>query len=171
MDWLRLKDQCAERLQKLQEAVTRRMSHTYLLPEGKPLMELAISELIRRYAGRGLSLQEFSFYDGEYWGRFLQIKNESGSVHKDLLRFLGGQQISVGVRFLPTSEGLRIQVSQGRWLDKMVSGALSWSVFLPLLAFPICGGLKQKKLMERIEADLIGWLQNQPEGKVAVRVK
>lgn len=159
-----VKDFCVDKARDLKDFLKHQTCHEYILPEGNSLMEQAVSELISQYAGRGLYLQEFSFRDGSDSGILLQIRNESGSMSNDLLKVLGGQLLSVCVRFLATKDGLRIQIKQGRWLDKMISGSLSWSIFPPLLALPIWGGWKQKKLMEQVEHDLLAWLEEQPGG-------
>ena len=70
-----------------------------------------------------------------------------------------GQRLAVWVKFLPVGEDAQIEVGCGRWVDKTLSGLIAWSMFAPLLIVPAIGAWRQISLIDRIDADLVSWIE------------
>lgn len=107
---------------------------------------------------RGYNVQRFSFTERESDGILVQVENSNMEWKDDFLYSLGGQRLAVNVRFMEKGNDLNISVGNGKWVDKALSGVLAWTVFAPLVVFPVVGMWRQKKLIECIERDVLEWL-------------
>lgn len=51
----------------------------------------------------------------------------------------------------------------GKWLDKTLSGIVSWTVFAPLVIFPIAGVVRQHRLIRDVENALTSFFSSQKD--------
>ena len=106
------------------------------------------------------TLRKSSFVAPGMQGLFVQIRNAGDGVDY-AWKSLAGQQRAACVKFLPAADGtLCFSVSEGKWLDKVVSGILSWAIFAPLIVVPAIGAWQQKKFLDEIERNLLVWFAN-----------
>ena len=127
---------------------------------GAFLMKGCAFHLYETCRERGYNVQRFSFTERESDGILVQVENSNMEWKDDFLYSLGGQRLAVNVRFMEKGNDLNISVGNGKWVDKALSGVLAWTVFAPLVVFPVVGLWRQKKLIDSIERNIMEWLDS-----------
>lgn len=132
--------------------------------EGCATCQFQLGEfLVGRFAGLGYDTQSLRFTDNNEIGTLVQIRNRKGEWKRDAVRSFLGQQLSVNVRLSPVANDLQVEISNGKWVDKTLSGVLAWTFFAPLIAAPVIGIYRQKVLVDRVIDEMNLWLiQNRP---------
>ena len=138
--------------------IAEQFRRSHLLPGDAWLMQECASALSSVYEAKGYSVQGFSFTENGTVGMLVQIGNFSPEWMREAAATLGGQRVAVNMRLFPQGSDLELAIDCGKWVDKALSGVLAWTVFAPLVVFPVVGMWRQKKLIESIERDVLEWL-------------
>ena len=138
--------------------IAAQFRRSHLLPGDAWLMQECACALAATYEAKGYLTQSFNFTEKGTVGTLIQIGNSSSEWMREIAATLGGQQIAVNIRLFPQGSDLELAVDCGKWVDKALSGVLAWTVFAPLVMFPVVGLWQQKKLIESIERDIMEWL-------------
>ena len=114
--------------------------------------------LVGRFVELGYDAQVFRFSDKNEVGTFVQIRNKNCEWKRNALRSILGQQLSINVRMLPVANDLQVEIDNGKWVDKTLSGVLAWTFFAPLMAAPVIGVYRQKILADHVIDEMNLWL-------------
>lgn len=114
--------------------------------------------IVSMYCARGYATQSFRFSKNGTVGTLVQIGNRATGWKQRIATAISGQQIAVNARFFPKGNDLEVSIDCGKWVDKALSGVLAWTVFAPLVALPVVGFWRQKRLIERLEREIIEWI-------------
>lgn len=156
--WLNLKDVVTDSISRTTEFISSK--EEYRISNGAGRMQEAAKWLLQNYGPPLYELQKIPFEENGMQGLFVQIRNAGDGVDY-AWKSLAGQQRAACVKFLPEADGtLCFSVSEGKWLDKVVSGILSWAIFAPLIVVPAIGAWQQKKFLDEIERNLLVWFAN-----------
>lgn len=142
----------------IDQKVEERMSRTHLLAGSASNMLECAYAISGIYSARGYSTQRFSFREDDVVGRLVQIRAPVEGWKQRLAKTLAGQQLAVNVRLFPKGDDLEVSIDCGKWVDKAMSGVLAWSVFTPLIVFPVVGLWRQRQLIECVERETLEWL-------------
>ena len=152
------KRKVAEGGKAIDQKIEKGLCRSHLLLGDALLMQECACALTSVYGARGYSTQSFRFTEEGTIGTLVQIGNQSEGWKQKHAATLGGQQIAVNVRFFPQGNDLDVSIDCGKWVDKALSGVLAWTVFAPLVALPVVGFWRQKRLTERMECEILEWI-------------
>lgn len=153
-----VKSRMASGYQTLERKIEEGLRHTHILPEDAVFMQECAAAIAATYEAKGYATQVFRFTENDSLGILVQICTRAVDLKRRLAATLGGQQLAVNVRFFPHGEDLEVSIECGKWIDKALSGVLAWTVFAPLVAFPVIGVLRQRRLIEQVERETLDWL-------------
>ena len=153
-----VKERIAEGGRIVDRKIEERLRRSYLLVGDAWLMQECACVVATAYEARGYATQSFRFTEHCTVGTLVQIGSHTGGWKRKIAATLGGQHIAVNVRLFPQGNDLEVSIDCGKWVDKALSGVLAWTVFTPLLMFPLVGLLRQKRLIERVEHETLEWL-------------
>ena len=156
-----------EKAERCREVVNDRISgalrRVQCVPEGAFLLRDSAAHLKGLYQAQGFRVQEFTFLEDGTEGILVQIENSKPQWSDELLRTIGGQRLAVNVRFVARGRDLEFTIDNGKWLDKTFSGIVSWTVFAPLVIFPIAGVVRQHRLIRDVENALTSFFSSQKD--------
>lgn len=157
---IKIKMQCKELCERGATSVARAFSRTHTIECGVSLIGDCADAIGSVYSDAGYSVQKLRFVSGTGTeGVLLQIAQPEKGWKFEALKTMVGQRLAVWVKFLPVGEDVQIEVGCGRWVDKTLSGLIAWSMFAPLLIVPAIGAWRQISLIDRIDADLVSWIE------------
>ena len=152
--------ECASRTSKI---LANEWKKEHKITNAAEKMDAAADWIIQEYSKKNYLVQKIRFEDAGKIGILIQIR-AAGKGMEYAWKSIGGQQCAACARFLPSeNNALILSVSDGKWLDKVVSGILSWAIFFPLIVVPAIGAWKQKKFLDRIEQELLLWFASHAE--------
>ena len=140
--------------------IAAQFRRSHLLPGDAWLMKESACDLESAYRAKGYSTQSFNFTENGTVGILIQIGNFSSEWMQETAATLGGQRVAVNIRLFPQGSDLELAIDCGKWVDKALSGVLAWTVFAPLVVFPVVGLWRQKRLIDSIERDIMEWLDS-----------
>lgn len=108
----------------------------------------------------GYSVQCFEIVDEKEHGVLVQIGRKSGGWRRHTAIIAGGLDLAVCAKLMDNGLSAEIEIGGGRWIDKMFSGVVTWSLFAPLLAIPAIGVFRQRQLIGKVEAEILAWYAN-----------
>lgn len=152
------KSRMASGYRTLDRKIEERLRRSHLLTGDAFLMDECAATIGTMYCARGYATQSFRFSENGTVGMFVQIGNRVTGWKQRIAAAISGQQIAVNVRFFPKGNDLEFSIDCGKWVDKALSGVLAWTVFAPLVALPIVGFWRQKRLIECVECEIIEWI-------------
>lgn len=160
------KSRIASGCRTLDHKIEERLRRSHLLTGDAFLMDECVATIVSMYCARGYATQSFRFTENGTTGTLVQIGNRAAGWKQRIATAISGQQIAVNIRFLPKDNDLEVSIDCGKWVDKALSGVLAWTVFAPLVALPVVGFWRQKRLLERLEREIIEWLATQHRDRV-----
>ncbi len=113
----------------------------------------------QKYAEAGYAVQRVLFTDDAGDGVLVQIKNSStmaGGVFKAVL----GLSSCATLKLQATGQDLSLGVMQGKWLDKLGAGVVSWFVLWPLFVTAAFGVYRQSKLLDELFRDATEYIMS-----------
>lgn len=152
------KSRIASGYKTLDRKIEERLRRSHLLTGDASLMDECAATIVSMYCARGYATQSFRFSENGAVGTLVQIGNRATGWKQRIATAISGQQIAANIRFLPKDKDLEISIDFGKWVDKALSGVLAWTVFAPLVALPVVGFWRQKRLIERVECEILEWL-------------
>lgn len=151
-------------IKKAEELVSGEFEKRVVMKAGRCRMESLIEELSKAWLKLGYRVQRFQFMEGKETGVLVQICSDDDDIEK-IVKVATGQQMAVCVKMLPQDEDLVIWFGCGKWLDKVFSGVVSWTLLPPLLVLPLAGLWRQKTMMENVMHDVLIWFANNPSSE------
>lgn len=152
------KSRIASGYKSLDRKIEGRLRRSHLLTGDALLMNECAATIVAMYCARGYATQPFRFTEDGTVGTLVQIGSRVTGWKQRIATAISGQQIAVNIRFLPKDKDLEVSIDCGKWVDKALSGVLAWTVFAPLVALPVVGFWRQKRLIERVECEILEWL-------------
>ena len=152
------KSRIASGCRTLDRKIEGRLRRSHLLTGDAFLMDECVATIVSMYCARGYATQSFRFTENGTTGTLVQIGNRATGWKQRIATAISGQQIAVNIRFLPKDNDLEVSIDCGKWVDKALSGVLAWTVFAPLLIFPVAGLWRQRRLIERAERETLEWI-------------
>lgn len=152
------KSRIASGYKTLDRKIEERMRRSHLLTGDAFLMDECAATIVAMYCARGYATQSFRFTENGTTGTLVQVGSRATGWKQRIATAISGQQIAVNIRFLPKDNDLEVSIDCGKWVDKALSGVLAWTLFAPLVALPVVGFWRQKRLIERVECEILEWL-------------
>ena len=146
---------------KVDEFVDDELTKRHVVAKGRCRLNTAIEDLIAAWLQDGYQVRKFQFEEDGEIGTLIQVCRNEGRF-KEALKTATGLQLAVCVKMLPLGEDLALIVGNGKWLDKVFSGVVSWALLPPLLVVPLAGAWRQRKMIENIMNDVLVWFANHP---------
>lgn len=90
-------------------------------------------------------------FDSDYEVQTMQISNVSvlQARKSSTLLDLAGLSQALTIKIFTENGGTKVEMGMQKWLDKAAVAAVTYLLFLPLIALPIIGAYSQYKLTER----------------------
>lgn len=153
-------EQTATCLRHGRDAVADSLERHRRFVGGAGLIDGCSVSLIEKWTTCEFHAQCFCFGGEGPSGVLVQIaRSQTGNTNR-IVRTVAGQELAVCVRLVRNGDDAEMIVSGGKWIDKMLSGAIAWTVFMPLLAIPAIGAYRQQKLIGQVEGDVEQWFSN-----------
>ncbi len=127
---------------------------------GGALVGDCAGSIVATFTNKGFLVQSFEIADGNRGGILVQIGRKPGGWKRHAAIIAGGLDLAVCVKLIGREMSAEIEIGGGRWVDKMFSGVVTWSIFAPLLAIPAIGIFRQRWLIREVEAEICAWFAN-----------
>ena len=147
---------CQQGMSVLENSFVRR----HRIPGGAALVRDCARAMAELFNADGYAVQSFEVADEDAPGVFVQIGRKPEGWKRKIAVVAGGQDLAVCVKFVDKESDAEIEIGGGRWIDKMFSGVVTWSLFAPLLAIPAIGIFRQRWLIREVEAEICAWFAN-----------
>ena len=147
---------CQQGMSVLENSFVRR----HRIPGGAALVRDCARAMAELFNADGYAVQSFEVVDEDAPGVFVQIGRKPEGWKRKIAVVAGGQDLAVCVKFVDKESDAEIEIGGGRWIDKMFSGVVTWSLFAPLLAIPAIGIFRQRWLIREVEAEICAWFAN-----------
>ena len=147
---------CQQGMSVLENSFVRR----HRIPGGAALVRDCARAMAELFNADGYAVQSFEVADEVAPGVFVQIGRKPEGWKRKIAVVAGGQDLAVSVKFVDKESDAEIEIGGGRWIDKMFSGVVTWSLFAPLLAIPAIGIFRQRWLIREVEAEICAWFAN-----------
>ncbi len=132
------------------------MSQTKIITGAAFQIDYAADYVKQKYEADGYQAQKLSFTDNGTEGVLVQIRNTSDGVG-GILKTAIGCKTCATLKMLKQGNDLEIEVMAGSWLDKGVVITISMFVLWPLLLTGGFGAYRQKKLLNQLFIDTLGF--------------
>lgn len=155
-----IKKKAVETCQQGMTVLENTFVRCHRIPGGAALVRDCARAMAELFNADGYAVQSFEVTDGNASGVFVQIGRKSEGWKRKVAVVAGGQDRAVCVKFVDKESDAEIEIGGGRWIDKMFSGVVTWSLFAPLLAIPAIGVFLQRQLIGKVEAEILAWYAN-----------
>ena len=155
-----IRGKAAEACQRGKAAVENTFVRRHSIPGGAALARDCARAMATLFNADGYAVQSFEVTDEKAPGVFVQIGRKPEGWKRKVAVVAGGQDLAVCVKFIDKESDAEIEIGGGRWIDKMFSGVVTWSLFAPLLAIPAIGVFRQRQLIGRVETEILAWYAN-----------
>lgn len=112
--------------------------------------------IVRQYVSDDYRVQKLSFEESGSRGIAVQIQNTSEGFLSGVKK-LTGLGTCATLKLEKIGDDLKLSVGEGRWLDKAALAGLSMVVLAPLLISSTIGAVMQKKLLDKVFVDALGF--------------
>ena len=146
---------------KVDEFVDDELTKRHVVTKGRCRLNTVVEDLTTSWLQDGYQVRKFQFEEDGEIGTLIQVCRDDGKF-KEALKTATGLQLAVCVKMLPLGEDLALSVGNGKWLDKVFSGVVSWALLPPLLVVPLAGAWRQRKMIKNIMNDVLVWFANHP---------
>ena len=155
-----IKGKAVEACQRGRTALENTFVRRHGIPGGAMLARDCARAMATLFSADGYAVQSFEVADENAPGVFVQIGRKTEGWKRKVAVVAGGQDLAVCVKLMARGADAEIEIGGGRWIDKMFSGVVTWSLFAPLLAIPAIGAFRQRQLIGKVEAEILAWYAN-----------
>ena len=155
-----IKERTVEACQRGKAVLEDTFVRRHCIPGGAALVRDCARAMATLFSADGYAVQSFEVTDEDAPGVFVQIGRKPEGWKRKIAVVAGGQDLAVCVKFVDKESDAEIEIGGGRWIDKMFSGVVTWSLFAPLLAIPAIGVFRQRQLIGKVEAEILAWYAN-----------
>lgn len=118
------------------------------------VMDTCVTAIIGKYRDSGYDVQQMRFSEEGTEGALIQIKNAT-SGGSNFWKSISGLKTCACLKLIPVGNALKVEVTAGKWLDKVAVNVVSWFVLWPLFATSVIGMVKQGRLVDDVFADIL----------------
>lgn len=155
-----IRGKAAEACQRGKTVIEDTFVRRHSIPGGAALVRDCARAMATLFNADGYAVQSFEVADEDAPGVFVQIGRKPEGWKRKIAVVAGGQDLAVCVKFIDKESDAEVEIGGGRWIDKMFSGVVTWSLFAPLLAIPAIGVFRQRQLIGRVETEILAWYAN-----------
>lgn len=112
--------------------------------------------MVKLYEAEDYQAQKLHFEEGGSRGTLVQIRNTTGGFWSGLKKWTGLGTCAT-LKLEQIGDDLDISVGEGKWLDKPLVIGVGAAIFLPLIATAMVGVVKQKRLLDKVFIDALGF--------------
>ena len=128
------------------------MSRKHTVFNGASHMEDCAEYIRNLFAAEGYEAQKLTVNDPSQKGMLVQVRNSAG-----VIKSVTGLSACATLKIMVHGDNLEFEVLGGKWLDKAAVNVVSWFVLWPLFVTSGIGMWRQKKLLDRVYEEAVGY--------------